>query len=132
MSVICCLFKKIFWSHIYFLFEHTVFGEFGEVQEIANFSFILATIAHDRPIQVKCVASVTNCGFGLETAMAPTINMGWQIFTNDKYWKSFSKLFHTKRRLGLVIQLNDCIFPKDLTQYLSGYNPMIERANFNG
>ena len=36
MSVICCLFKKKFWSHIYFLFEHTVFGEFGEVQEIAN------------------------------------------------------------------------------------------------
>jgi len=39
-------------------------------------------------------ASVTNCGLGLETAMAPTVNRGWELFINDKYWKSFSKLFH--------------------------------------
>jgi len=41
----------------------------------------------------ECVASVTNCGLGLETAMAPTVNRGWQLFTNGKYWKSFSQLF---------------------------------------
>jgi len=28
-------------------------------------------------------------------------------FTNSKYWKSFSKLFHIRRRL--VFQLNDCL-----------------------
>jgi len=48
----------------------------------------------NRPIQVKCIALVTNCGLGLETAMAPTVNREWQLFTNGKYWKSFSKLFH--------------------------------------
>ena len=73
----------------------------------------------NRPIQAKCVASVTNCGLGLETPMVPTVNRGWHLFTNDKYWKSFSKLFHITRRLRLVFQLNDFIFPKDLTQYLS-------------
>jgi len=57
----------------------------------------------------------------LETAMVPTVNMGWPPFTNDKYWKSFSKLFHVTRRLRLVFQLNDCVFPTDLTKYLSGY-----------
>jgi len=70
----------------------------------------------NRPIQAKCVASVTNCGLGLETAMAPTVNMGWQLFTNDKYRKSFSKIFHITWRQRLVFQLNDCVFPKDLTQ----------------
>jgi len=40
----------------------------------------------NRPIQVKCIASVTNCGDGLETAMAPTVNIGWKDFTNGKYW----------------------------------------------
>ena len=72
----------------------------------------------NRPIQAKYVASVTNCGLGLQTAMAPTVNMGWQLFTNDKYWKSFSELFHNTQRLRLIFQLNDCVFPKDLTQYL--------------
>jgi len=84
----------------------------------------------NRPIQTKCVASVTNCGLGLETAMAPTLNRGWNLFSNGKYWKSFSKLFHITQRLRLLIQLNDCVFPKDLTQYLSGYNPMIEHIDF--
>jgi len=41
----------------------------------------------------------------------------------------FSKLFHITRRLRLVFQLNDCVFPKDLTQYLSGYNQLIERTD---
>ena len=62
----------------------------------------------NRPIQAKCVASVTNCGLGLETAMAPTLNRGWQLFTNGK-------LFHITLRL--VFHLNDCIFTKDLIQY---------------
>jgi len=79
----------------------------------------------NRPIHVKCVTSVTNCGLGLETARAPTVNMGWQLFTINKYWKSFNKLFHITWRLRLVFQLNDCVFPKDLIHYLSGYNPMI-------
>ena len=56
---------------------------------------------------MKCIALVTNCGLRLETAMVPTVNMGWQLFTNDKYWKS-------------------CVFPKDLKQYLSRYNLMIQ------
>ena len=73
---------------------------------------------------MRCM--VTNCGLGLETAMALTVNMGWQLFNNGKYWKSFSKLFHITRRLRLVFQLNNCVFPKDLTQYLSEYNPVIE------
>ena len=83
----------------------------------------------NRPIQTKCVASVTNCVLGFETALAPTVNMEWDLFTNGKYWKSFSKLFHITRRL--IFQLNDCGFPKDLTQYLSGYNPTIERTDFS-
>ena len=33
----------------------------------------------NRPIQTKCVASVSNCGLGLETAMAPTVNRGWHF-----------------------------------------------------
>jgi len=82
-------------------------------------------------IQAKCVASVTNCSLQLETAMAPTINMGWQLFTNDKYWKYFSKLFHNTQRLRPVFQLNDSVFSKDLTQYLSRYNSMIEQTNFS-
>ena len=32
-------------------------------------------LAYNRPIQAKCVSSVTNCGLRLDTAMAPTINM---------------------------------------------------------
>ena len=83
----------------------------------------------NRAIQAKCVASVTNCGLGLETAMAPTVNRGWQIFTNGKYPIYFSKLFHIIRILRLVFQLNDCVFPKDLTPYLSGYNSMVERTD---
>ena len=47
-------------------------------------------ISANRLIQVKCVASVTNCGLRLERAMAPTVNMGWQLYINNKYWKSFS------------------------------------------
>ena len=35
----------------------------------------------NRPIQTKCVASVTNCGLGLETAMAPPVNREWHLFT---------------------------------------------------
>ena len=78
------------------------------------------------PIEAKCVASVTNCGLGLETAMASTVNRRWQLFTNGNYWKSFSKLFHITQSLRLVFQLNPCVFPKDLTHYVSGYSPMIE------
>ena len=66
-----------------------------------------------RRIQAKCVASVTNCGLGLETAMAPTVNRGWQLFINDKYMKSSSKIFHIKRRLKQVFELNDCFFPDE-------------------
>jgi len=84
-------------------------------------------IKWNRQIQAKCVASVTNCGLGLETAMMPTVNRGCQLFTNGKY----CKLFHITQRLRLVFQLNDCVFPKDITQYLSGYNPMIERTGFS-
>ena len=87
--------------------------------------------AINRPIQSKCVASVTNCGLGLVSAMSPIVNRGWQLLTNDKYGKSFSKLFHIIRRLRLVFQLNACVFPKDLTQYLSEYNPMIERTDLS-
>jgi len=85
----------------------------------------------NRLIQAKCVASVTNCGLGLATAKVPTGNRGWQLFTNDKYWKSFNKLFHITQRLRLVFQLNDCVFPKDLTQYLTRYNTMIERIDLS-
>ena len=96
-------------------------------------SFIAATCAsvetNNRPIQAKCVASIANCYLELETALVPTVNRGWQLFISDKYWKSFSKLFHITRRLRLLFQLNDCVFPKDLTQYLSEYNPMIERTD---
>jgi len=59
------------------------------------------------------------------------VNWAWQLFTNGKYWKSFSKLFLITRRLRLVFQLNDCVFPKDLTQYLSGFYPMVERINLS-
>jgi len=72
----------------------------------------------NRPIQAKCIALVTNSCLELETAMVPIVNRGWQLFTDNKYWKSFSKLFHNTQRLRLVFQ--------HLTQYLSGYNPMIE------
>ena len=79
---------------------------------------------------MKCIASVTSCGLWLlETVIVPTVNMGWQLFTNGKYRISFSKLFHITQRLRVVFQLNDCVFPKDLTHYLSGYNPMIEQMN---
>ena len=88
-------------------------------------------IPFNKPIEAKYVASVINCGLGLATAMAPIVNRGWQPFTNGKYWKSFSKLFHIKRRLRLVFQLNDYVFPTDLTQYWSGYNPMIERTHLS-
>ena len=50
----------------------------------------------------------------------PLLTGGWQIFSNGKHWKYFSKLFHITRRRRLVFWLNDCIFPKDLTQFLSG------------
>ena len=33
-------------------------------------------------LQAECVASVTNCGLWLETAMVPTVNRGWHLFTN--------------------------------------------------
>ena len=76
------------------------------------------------PGEMRCI------GYQLQsrvkTAIVSSVNMGWQRFTNDKYWKSFSKLFHITWRLRLVFQLNDCVLPKYLTQYLSGYNPMIE------
>ena len=91
-------------------------------------------IIFNRAIQAKCVASVTNCDPGLETAVAPTVSKGWQLFTNDKYWKSFSKLFHITRRLRLVFRLNDCVFPKDLTQYREEViedNPMIEGTDLS-
>ena len=81
---------------------------------------IMEVINKNRPIQAKCIALIINCGLGLKTAMAPALIRRWQLFTNDKYWKSFSKLFHITRRLRLVFQLNDCVFPKDLTQYLLG------------
>ena len=67
----------------------------------------------NRPIQANCIAPVTYCGLGLETA------------------KSFSKLFHITQKLRLVFQLNECVFPKDLTQYLSRYNPMIELTDLS-
>ena len=36
--------------------------------------------------QTKCVALlVTNCGLELETSMVPTVNMEWQLFTNNKF-----------------------------------------------
>jgi len=60
---------------------------------------------------------------------APTVNRGWQLFTNGKYWKSFSKLFHITWRLRLIFQLNDCVFPKDLTHYLSGLSRQIFQMN---
>jgi len=41
-------------------------------------------IGGNSPIEAKCVASVTNCGLGLETGMAPIVNRGWQLFTNSK------------------------------------------------
>ena len=88
-------------------------------------------VPRNRPIQAKCIASVNNCGLRLETAMAPTVNMGWRPFTNNKYGKSFRKLFHITQRLRLVFQLNDCVFPKDLTQYLSRYNLMIEQTDLS-
>jgi len=96
-----------------------------------KFYSIIRTSISNRPIQMICIASVTNYSLGLETAMSPTVNSGWQPFTNDKYRKSFSKLFHITRRLRLVFQLNDCVFPKDLAQYWSGYNPMIEQTNLS-
>ena len=55
---------------------------------------------------------------GLETAMAPTVNRGWHLFTNGKYLKSFSKLFHIIQRLRLVFQLNDCVVSKDINTIL--------------
>ena len=57
------------------------------------------------------------------------VNRVWLHFTKGKYWKSVRKLFHITitRRMRLLFQLNDGVFPKDLTQYLSGYNLMIER-----
>jgi len=72
-------------------------------------------VTANRPIQTKFIALVTNCSLRLETTMAPTVNRGWHIFTNGKYRKSFSKLFHITQRL--VFQLNDCVFPKDLTDF---------------
>ena len=65
-------------------------------------------VTGNRSIQAKCVASVTNCGLGLEAPMARTVNRGWQLFTNGKYWKYFSKLFHIRWRPRQVFQLNVC------------------------
>ena len=93
--------------------------------------YLWCITTNNKPIQVKCVASATKCGFGLETTISHTVYRGWQLFTNDKYWKSFGKLFHITRKLGLVFQLNDCAFPKDLTQYLSRCSPMIELTDFS-
>ena len=45
----------------------------------------------NRPKQAKCVATVINCGLGLQTAMAPSVNRGWNIFSNGKYCNYFSK-----------------------------------------
>ena len=39
-------------------------------------------------------------------------------------------LYYMETELRLVFQLKNCVFPKDLTQYLSGYNPTIEWTNF--
>ena len=55
----------------------------------------------------------------------------WQLLPNAEHGKSFNELFHIKRRLKLVFQLNDCVFPMDLTQFLSGYTPMIERTDLS-
>jgi len=75
----------------------------------------LHLINSNRPIYVKSIASVTNCGLWLETAMVPTVNRRCELFTNCKYWKSFQKLFCITWRLRLVFQLIDTI-------YLSGYD----------
>jgi len=85
----------------------------------------------NRQIQAKCVASITNCGVGLESKQlwCPLL-IGDGIFSNDKYWKSFRTLFHITRRPRTVFQLKGCFFPKDSTQYLSGYNSMIEISDF--
>ena len=91
--------------------------------------FNVSATEYNRPLQVKCVAAVTKCDLRLETA--PTVNRDGQVFTNGKYWKCFSKLFHFTRRMKLVFQLNECVFPNDITQYLSGYNPMIELTNLS-
>jgi len=92
---------------------------------------VVGDVLFNRPIQAKCIASVSNYGLVLETAMVPTVNGGWQLFTDSKCGKSFRKLFHITQRLRPVFQLNDCVFPKDLTQYLSGYYPLIERTSFS-
>jgi len=34
----------------------------------------------------------SECCLPLETALAPTVNKGWQLFNNGKYWKSCNKL----------------------------------------
>ena len=81
---------------------------------------LVLSLLLNRPIQAKCVASVTNYGLWLETAMAPTVNRRWHLCANGKRWKSFSKSFIITQKLRLVFQLNICVFPNDLTQYLSG------------
>jgi len=58
---------------------------------VGSCAFILGKVTpsvENRPIQAKCVASVTNCGLRLEIAMASTVNKGLQHFTNGKYGKS--------------------------------------------
>ena len=50
---------------------------FFEIFAIVNIQNIV--ICHNRPIQTKYVVSVTNGGLGLETAMAATVNRGWQF-----------------------------------------------------
>jgi len=68
----------------------------------------------NRLIQAKCVALVSNCCLGLETAMAPTLigdgNVSLMVNTGNLSENNF-----------------DCVCPKDLTQYISSYNPMTER-----
>jgi len=118
--------------YVYYVFNSPFIMKISS-QNYCVFHSILvnSVLIYNRLIQAKSVASVTNCGLGLETAMASTVNRGWQVFTNDKYRKSFSKLFHITHRLRLVFQLNDCVFPKDLTQYLSRHNTMIERTDLS-
>ena len=42
-------------------------------------SILSIPIPFNRLIQTESTASVTDCGLGLETAMAPTVNRGWQL-----------------------------------------------------
>ena len=54
----------------------SIFNQLDAKFEAKGFPWknVVAFTSDNRPIQVKCVASVTNCGLGLKTAMAPTVN----------------------------------------------------------